>query len=49
MEPQELDEDMNAAMKISDKDEQKLVVISSSATKTMTEYYDLSGLELEES
>lgn len=49
MELQELDEDMNAAMKISDKDEQKLVVVSSSATKTMTEYYDLSGLELEES
>jgi len=47
MEPVELDEDMNGAFQINDKDNQKLVVISESADHTKTDFYDLSGLELE--
>ena len=48
MEPQELDNDMNSVMKITDKDEQKLLVISSDGTVTRTDTYDLSELVLEE-
>ena len=47
MEPVELDEDMNGVFQINDKDNQKLVVISESADHTKTDFYDLSGLELE--
>lgn len=48
MEPQELDEDMNSVMKITNKDTQKLIVVSSNGTVTHTDTYDLSELELEE-
>ena len=48
MEPQDLDEDMNSVMKITDKDTQKLIVVSSNGTVTHTDTYDLSELELEE-
>lgn len=48
MEPQELDEDMNSVMKITDKANQKLLVISSNGIVTDTDTYDLSELELEE-
>ena len=40
----ELDEDMNAVFKITDKNTQKLVVQVSNGTKTRTDYYDLSTL-----
>ena len=48
MEPQELDSDMNSVMYITDKDTQKLLVISSDGTVTRTDTYDLSELVLEE-
>lgn len=48
MEPQELDNDMNSVMYITDKDTQKLLVISSDGTVTRTDTYDLSELVLEE-
>lgn len=48
MEPQELDNDMNSVMYITDKDMQKLLVISSDGTVTRTDTYDLSELVLEE-
>lgn len=48
MEPQELDNDMNSVMYITDKDTQKLLVISSDGTVTRTDIYDLSELVLEE-
>lgn len=48
MEPQELDADMNGVFKITDKDTQKFLVISSNGTLTRTDTYDLSELELEE-
>ena len=47
MDPVELDEDMNGAFQINDKDNQKLVVISESEEYTKTDVYDLSGLTLE--
>lgn len=47
MDPVELDADMNGAFQITDKDTQKLVVISESADYTRTDEYDLSGLTLE--
>ncbi len=47
MDPVELDEDMNGAFQINDKDNQKLIVISESADYTKTDVYDLSGLTLE--
>lgn len=47
MEPVELDDDMDAAMQITDKDSQKLVVISTDGTVTRTDSYDLSGLTVE--
>jgi len=47
MAPVALDSDTDAAMQITDKDNQKLVVITTSGSKTRTKYYDLSGLVLE--
>ena len=43
-----LDEDANAVFKISNINTQKLTVITENATTSTTEYYDLSGLTLEE-
>ena len=40
----ELDEDMDAVMKITDKDKQKLVVVKSNGKRSFKETYDLSGL-----
>ena len=47
MDPVELDSDMDAAMQITDKDSQKLLVISTDGTVTRTDRYDLSGLTVE--
>ena len=47
MDPVELDEDMNGAFQINDKDNQKFIVISESDEYTKTDVYDLSGLTLE--
>lgn len=44
----ELDEDMNCVFNITDKDEQKVTVLSSYGTTTKTDYYGLSGLTLAE-
>ena len=41
------DDDMDAAMQITNKDSQKLVVISTDGTVTRTDSYDLSGLTVE--
>ena len=43
----ELDEDKLAVMKITDKDEQKLVVIQSDGVFKLKQTYDLSGLTVE--
>ena len=40
----ELDEDMEAVIKVTDKDTQKLVVVKSDGAREIKETYDLSGL-----
>lgn len=42
------DPDKNGVFKITDKDEQKFVVIITDGTQTTTQEFDLSGLTLEE-
>jgi len=43
----ELDADKNGVFKITDKNAQKFVVVSSDGSNTFTQYYDLSGLVLQ--
>lgn len=43
----ELDEDMDGVFKVSDKDAQKFVVITSGASGAARQEYDLSGLTVE--
>lgn len=39
---------MNGVFKVTDKDEQKFVIISTNGTQTTTQEFDLSGLTMEE-
>lgn len=45
----QLDEDMDAVMKVTDKDSQKLVVITCKGYNESEQVYDLSGLTCQES
>ena len=44
----ELDEDRNAVCQVTDKDTQKFVVETTDGVNTHKEYYDLSGLTLQD-